>query len=296
VKDVTLICPVCRAFTEVDVACRCGFELEVENGILRALPEARRAHYSKFLGDYAHIRHAEGRGSADPAYYRELPFRDLGGRNSDQWRIRAVTYRFLVSRLLPPEPQDVLDLGAGNGWLSNRLAGLGHRPVAIDIFTDALDGLGAARAYGEFPLVEAEFDRLPFADAQFDLAIFNATLHYSTDYRRTLCEARRLLRPSGRIIVLDSPLYKAREHGELMRAERRAQFQAQYGFPSDGLASLEYFHEAQLAELARDLHLAWHIHQPWYGWRWHLRPLQARWKGRRPPSRFCIFEGKPLAP
>ena len=58
---------------------------------------------------------------------------------------------------------DILDIGAGNGWLSNRLAQKGHRPVAVDIFTDGLDGLGAARHYGmSFPLVEAEFDRLPF--------------------------------------------------------------------------------------------------------------------------------------
>ena len=50
--------------------------------------------------------------------------------------------------------------------------------------------------------IEAEFDHLPFADGQFDLAVFNSSLHYSTDYHGTLGEARRCLKPSGSIVVL----------------------------------------------------------------------------------------------
>src|SRR5437763_155217 len=160
----------------------------------------------------------------------------------------------------------------------------------------SLNGNGApCRQCGFVPCVEAEFDRLPFADAQFDLAVFNSSLHYSTDYHGTLCEARRCLRPSGRIVVLDSPLYKRREHGELMRTERHRQFEAQYGFPSDSVASLEYLYESQLAELSRDLGLRWQILQPWYGLKWHLRPFKARLKGRRPPSRFCILVASPAS-
>jgi len=46
------------------------------------------------------------------------------------------------------------------------LAERGHRPVAVDIFTDSKDGLEAARGYGTFPLIEAEFDRLFFVNAK----------------------------------------------------------------------------------------------------------------------------------
>ncbi len=294
-----LQCPVCQtsaggagdspAHGPGAPCAKCGFVLKQEDGILRALAPERRAFFQQFLGDYGKIRSAEGRGSQDPEYYRALPFEDKSGRNSAQWRIRASTYRYFESNLLPRQSFDVLDLGAGNGWMSHRLSARGHRPVAVDIFTDPLDGLAAARHFGQFPCVEAEFDRLPFADAQFDLAVFNSSLHYSTDYHGTLSEARRCLRPSGRIVVLDSPLYKRREHGELMRAERHRQFQAQYGFPSDSVASLEYLYESQLAELSRDLGLRWQIYQPWYGWKWHMRPWKARLSGKRPPSRFCIL-------
>ena len=61
------------------------------------------------------------------------------------------------------------------------------RPVAVDIFSDPRDGFGAARHYPvHFPVIESGFDDLPFPDAQFDLAVFNSSIHYSSDYVRTL--------------------------------------------------------------------------------------------------------------
>ncbi|HLH41742.1 MAG TPA: class I SAM-dependent methyltransferase [Bryobacteraceae bacterium] len=250
-------------------------------------PSARR----QFLADYAKIRSAEGRGSSDSAYYRALPFLDLTGRNSAQWRIRARTFEYFLRRILPPPPSQILDLGAGNGWLSYRLAQIGHSPVAVDIFADPHDGLAAARRYPlRFPIVEADFDDLPFPAASFDLAVFNSSIHYSGDYRRTLRAAGRCLRPAGRIVVLDSPVYRRREHGLAMRAERQESFQRQYGLRSEALGSIEFFDLEMLESLARELSLAWKIHRPWYGWRWHLRPLRAWLAGRRPPSRFWILE------
>ena len=292
-KGLRLICPECRRPAQVGETCECGFRLAQSGGILRALPETRRRHFSKFIDDYKTIRHAEGRGSGDADYYRALPL--ANGPHASQWQIRAKTFRYFQSRLLPAEARWVLDLGSGNGWLSHKLSELGHHPVGVDIFTDSLDGLEAALRYSDFPLVEAEFDCLPFEDSQFDLAIFNASLHYSNDYRLTLAEVRRCLRKTGRIFILDSPLYKVREHGEMMQAERRVQFQQSYGFPSDSLASLEFLYEKQLSELAAALGLRWRIHQPWYGLAWHLRPLRARFARRRPPSRFCILEAELLA-
>jgi SAM-dependent methyltransferase len=245
---------------------------------------------ARFLADYGHIRAAEGRGSKDPAYYRALPYSDLTGANAEQWRIRARSFDYFAAHILPRRPCDILDLGAGNCWLSYRLAERNHRPVAVDIFTDPRDGLGAAVHYPvRFPVVEADFDHLPFAGEKFDLAVFASSIHYSADYSRTLREARRCLRRGGCVVILDSPVYRKRAHGEMMRAERHAGFERQYGFRSDALASIEYFDRQMLASLARELSFCWEIHRPWYGWRWGLRPLRARIAGRRPPSRFWIL-------
>jgi ubiquinone/menaquinone biosynthesis C-methylase UbiE len=260
------------------------------------------ADRQRFLDDYLRIRRAEGRGSDDPNYYWELPYRDVTGKLAAQWAMRGRTYRFFEQRILPAMEKraaralDLLDLGAGTGWMSYRLALRGHRPVAVDILTDDRDGLGAAQHYfaklaSPFPRMNSEFDQLPFASDRFDAVLYNASLHYSSDYVRTLGEALRCLRPSGRVIVLDSPVYEQREHGEMMRRERREQFLAQYGTASDHVNSIEYLDVEMLARLARDLRINWRIHRPWYGMHWHLRPLRARLKGARPPSRFWILEG-----
>jgi len=255
----------------------------------------------RFLADYVRIRHAEGRGSRDAAYYLALPYRDITGHLQLQWNIRGRSYRHFENSVLPPieskagHPLRIADLGAGNCWMSYRLALRGHHPVAVDILDDALDGLAAGIHYQQrtpFPRVHAEFDSLPFAPGTIDLAVYNASIHYSPDYRRTLAEVRRCLRPGGCFAIVDSPVYRRPEHGEMMRRERHLQFQKQYGFASDALQSIEYFDEPMLAAIGRDLGIRWQIYRPWYGCRWAMRPWKALWNRKRPPSRFWILVGR----
>jgi hypothetical protein len=85
------------------------------------------AERQRFLDDYLRIRRAEGRGSDDPAYYLALPYRDLSGKLSAQWVMRGRTYRYFEKRVLGNTPLDILDLGAGCGWMSYRLSLRGHR-------------------------------------------------------------------------------------------------------------------------------------------------------------------------
>ena len=255
----------------------------------------------RFLAEYAAVRHAEGRGAENGNWYFELPYRDLSGRLSHQWRMRARSWQCLERRVLPAIVRRVgghlriLDLGAGNCWMSWRLAQLGHSPVALDIFTDSRDGLRAAHHYTAripFPVIEAEFDSIPLGDGCADLAIFNASFHYSSDYRRTLAEVLRVLRPAGSVIVIDSPVYRRPEHGLLMVDERRRQYAQRFGFPSDAHNGIEYLDRVALADLALRFGLRWTSHTPWYGWRWHIRPAVAWLRGKRPPSRFQLLVGE----
>jgi SAM-dependent methyltransferase len=274
--------------------------MEYRNGIWHALPIERATYYSHFIRDYEAIRAAEGRGSHDSHYYLNLPIVGRSAKNRDQWKIRARTYEFLKRRVLPylgNESQGrarVLDIGAGNGWLSYRLTQMGMRAVAVDLLTNDMDGLGAATHYDmhlarPFLRVQAESIRLPFCDAQFDAAIFNASFHYAESYERTLREALRCLKIGGMLIIADSPWYSRDESGKQMLVERRSHFFSRFGTFSDSIHSQEFLTDEGLEQLARMFGLNWQRHTPFYGFRWSLRPWLAKLKKRREPAKFRIY-------
>jgi SAM-dependent methyltransferase len=281
----------------------CMSRLVCEQGIWRALLAERAVRYARFVREYESVRASEGRGSTTDDYYLALPYRDLSGRLSAQWALRARTFRYIERKILPRfTPLShyrlrILDLGAGNGWMSYRLASQGHAPVAVDLLTNDQDGLGAARHYKQrlgtlFPLIQAEVDNLPFADSQFDLAIFNSSFHYSENYEKTFAEALRCVRARGTVIIADTPWYSDEWSGLRMLDERRALFIKRYGFPSDELKSLEYLTDQRLGAIERRFDIQWQTHRPFYGIRWHMRPLLARLRGTRKPSRFRIYSAK----
>ena len=280
----------------------CEAVVQKKDGIWRVLSRHQRARFSSFLRDYEDIRRREGRGSVHGAFYLGLPYADLTGKFREQWHIRGRSYRFIETQLLPELEERhgqgfrALDIGAGNGWLSYRLALLGHRPAAVDLCCNAWDGLAAGEHYASvlpamFPRFEAEMDALPFEDAQFDVAIFNASFHYSTDYARTLRETLRCLRPGGTVLIVDSPTYARAHSGEAMRMERRLQFEAKFGTRGDALPTGDFITPGILDNLG-SLGIRWKRHLAWYGLRWWMRPWMARMKGRREPSQFYLYEGQ----
>ena len=282
---------------------RCKMNMTCHQGVWQALLPEREAYFARFMGEYQFVRASEGRGSTNDDYYLALPYRDLSGRNSGQWAIRARTFRYIERKILPriitlARPKlRVLDLGAGNGWMSYRLAKQGHTPIAVDLLTNNRDGLEAAEHYQGslpflFPRFQAELDNLPFADSQFDLVIFNASFHYSENYENTMAEALRCVRRNGTVIIADTPWYSDEQIGFRMLIERRAAFVKRFGFPSDGLKSLEFLTDRRLARMESCFGIRWRVHEPYYGIRWQLRPWLAKLQHRREPSRFRIYVAK----
>ena len=296
-------CPECHSPLEATSPtrqeCRAeGLCFERVEGIWRFLTPHRGGHFSSFVREYEIVRHSEGRGSADPGFYRSLPFRDLSGRHLRSWRIRAVSFRTLIRKVLSQQETGasgglrILDLGAGNCWLSGRLAERGHDVAAVDLVTNREDGLGAHTHYQQgFTLVQSDFDHLPFEENQFDLAVFNAAFHYSVDYERTLKEVCRVLKSRGQVIIVDSPLYRQPDSGEQMVKEREAYFRDKHGFPSNSLDSENFLTTGRLQELTEKTGLGWRMYRPFYGLRWALRPWKARLLGRREPARFALITG-----
>jgi len=159
----------------------------------------------QFVEDYRRLRLAEGYASPDPEFVRRLPFHDVTGRNTAVWRVRALHYGIIRACLaFLPRTEEVLDLGAGNGWLSRRLANR-HRVTALDV--DGGDtGLGALDDR-RVARLRAEIEALPLRPASFDVVISAAALHYAIDLPRALAEIARVLRPGGAFLLADSPLY-----------------------------------------------------------------------------------------
>lgn len=293
---IKLRCPRCGSRVAELMCSSCGFKLNVCRDVMQALPPERVAYYARFTEDYERIRAAEGRGSQTKAFYLALPYKDRSGRNSRQWEIRAKSFRYLVRRVLEASPVrgSVLDLGAGNCWMSFRLMEMGYDAVAVDLLTNEHDGLGAAKHYRHklkkpIPRFQAEAANLPFASAQFDYVVFNASFHYAEDYEETLREALRCLKTGGRLVIIDTPWYQKERSGEQMVAERHAAFKKRFGTASDAVKSMEFVTDERLAALAAHLHIRWERYKPWYGLKWAMRPLMAKLQGRREPSRFRIY-------
>jgi SAM-dependent methyltransferase len=290
--DLRLRCPRCRTSIDTLDCPACGFAIVIDDGIAHALAPESAARHARFIADYERIRAAEGRGSASADFYLALPYRDTSGRNREQWRMRARSYDCLVRQL--PQAGRILDLGAGNGWMSFRLALAGYRPTAVDLLGNDRDGLGAARHYRArlpalFARVQAEIRRLPFADAQFDAAVFNASFHYAEDGEACLREALRCVRKGGPVIISDTPWYARDASGRQMLAERREAFLRRHGTAADALASLGYLTDERLQQMAAALSIRWEVHRPWYGLHWALRPFAAKLRGRREPSKFRLY-------
>ena len=99
---------------------------------------------------------------------------------------------------------DVVELGCGTAYFSAWLARQGARPVGVDLTPAQLET--ARRMQHEtgitFPLLEADAEDVPLADAGFDLAVSEYGASLWCDPARWLPEAARLLRPSGRVVFL----------------------------------------------------------------------------------------------
>lgn len=257
---------------------------------------------TRFRAAYGEHRAAEGRQLSQDELLA-LPYL-TSGPLARQWAVRARSFDSFMRQVLVPEgqargfPLRVLDLGAGNGWLCYRAAGAGCRAVALDVRRDAVDGLGAAGGYldqapGLFQRVAASFEALPIAPASFDVAVFNAALHYALDLPSVLGEARRVVRAGGRVVILDSPFYDHAADGEAMIAEKHRNGARQFGERADALLSLpfiEFLTRESLEVASAGLGLRWRRHRVRYPLWYEARAVLAWLGGWRAPSRFGLWE------
>lgn len=116
----------------------------------------------------------------------------------DLWNEHISRYLF-ASRLC--RFKKVIDLGCGTGYGSAELARKAESVVGVDISGDAV--LSARETYQAPNLTYhvASLDQLPFADGSFQLGVCFEVVEHLSNYRDLLREARRVLAPSGQLII-----------------------------------------------------------------------------------------------
>jgi ubiquinone/menaquinone biosynthesis C-methylase UbiE len=111
----------------------------------------------------------------------------------------------LLAQVLPAAPAAVVDIGCGTGTLSVLLAEGGHRPCGLDASAAMLAVARAkAAAHGvAVPLVRGDATRPPFGAGSFDVVLVRHVLWAVADPDATLARWFALLRPGGRLVLIE---------------------------------------------------------------------------------------------
>ncbi len=149
---------------------------------------------------------------------------DLNNRVHSLW-MDQLWRRFAVKVAEPRAGEEALDCACGTGDLTmalarwrergpkpqslNRVVGLDFTAEMLDIARHKLSRVGPqkpatdARALAPIDYLQGDAQQLPFADASFDILTIAFGIRNVQDPRRALAEFRRVLRPGGRLVILE---------------------------------------------------------------------------------------------
>ena len=101
-----------------------------------------------------------------------------------------------LSKLRAPHPGDsIVDIGCGPGVVTAAFARRGLKAQGIDVVPEFI--AVAKEKHPSIPFVVGTAEELPFPDQSFDFANLSSLLEHVEEWRRTLREAARVLRPGG---------------------------------------------------------------------------------------------------
>ncbi len=134
----------------------------------------------------------------------------LGGAKAASWGLWRIPESKLGA-IGDPRGQDILEIGCGAARWSIALARRGGRAVGLDLtpaqLAHAVRNVHASRLH--LPLVRGDAERLPFADASFDVVFCDWGALTFTDPYRSVPEAARVLRQGGRLVFATSSPFRA---------------------------------------------------------------------------------------
>jgi SAM-dependent methyltransferase len=148
----------------------------------------------------------------------------------------------VVDRLRPSRGEHAVDLGAGLGPACVRAARAGASVTAVEPtpYMRAILRLRAraSRAGSRITVADGAAEAIPVPDATADVLWATNSMHHWTDTGRAVTEIRRVLRPGGRVLLVDER-FGDPEHPDHERFARRGSLE-DHGF-----------HEADASEMGR---------------------------------------------
>ncbi len=134
-------------------------------------------------------------------------------RNATEWdelrrlQVSDAAVEKAMLKLVGRNPVDsLLDLGTGTGWILQLLSNVYRRAVGIDASRDMLsvaranlDKAGIVKA----SVRQGDILNLPLDGQDFDLVTIHQVLHFLDQPERAIAEAARVLRPGGRLLIVD---------------------------------------------------------------------------------------------
>ena len=159
---------------------------------------------------YIDLRAKEQRIYSDEEVLK-LPLVNTDHIHKAEWTIRKESYQKLIRYLSKKKKfLRILELGCGNGWLSNSLAtGLSSKVTGIDI--NAVEIEQAHRVFGSQKNLNFFYTSLPsdlFKNEKFDIIIFAASIQYFSSLTTIINIAKQYLNKAGEIHILDTCFYK----------------------------------------------------------------------------------------
>lgn len=202
-----------REVREGMLRCRaCGSEFPVHRGVGHLMPNPpdHVAREAAGLGRFAEVMKADGWGREK---VRQLPDLELG-----YWYVQGRSMAQLLNTISFQPGQWVLDVGSNTCWASNHLAVRGLRAIALDISTHELQGLYTSDYFIDdgtsyFERVLGTMNDIPLASNSLDYVYCCEVLHHNDleGLRQTFEEAYRVLKPGGKVLVINETLKTLRD-------------------------------------------------------------------------------------
>lgn len=190
---------------------------------------------------YLRVREKEGRLYSDD-FVAHLPLIPNDHPLAGEWHARSASASRLIRYLSArSKPLRILDLGCGNGWLSNMLSTSGHYVIGMD--QNSYELKQAASVFSSNPKLlffNGDIFSAPFSNFQFDVIVLASVTQYFQDINILLSTLLNYLKPQGEIHLIDSPFYS---EDDLEKATLRSQeYYSSIGFPE---MSEHYFHHRE---------------------------------------------------